>query len=405
MSGFKFDGVIPASKSHFNRALICASYASDPSSVSPVHLHGDSKCDDVQKMKQALVAIGSERTIDCGSAGTVLRFLIFRASRLAGQHELVGSKRLMSRPQEDLKEIFDQLGVKISLHPERITVDSAGWRLGGMDLRVSRDKSSQFASGVLLNAWDLDFPLTISWSQVGVSEGYWDMTVQLVKDFGMELEQSANAVFIPAGSKVKIREYTVESDLSSAFAIAAYAALNGEATFRQFPFASLQPDKVFVAILEKMGVGVDRGEDQLRIFRRDRSHPLLSGVQWNLNNCPDLFPVLATLCAFARGPSRLDGAPHLVFKESNRIAKTAELIQHLGVRTVILDDGMEIHPPPRLVPPTIPFAFDPDHDHRLAFAAALVESQGIPIRILERHVVDKSFPEFWDILKNNSHPS
>jgi len=206
-------------------------------------------------------------------------------------------------------------------------------------------------------------------------------------------------VLIPAHSKIQARHYRIESDLSSSFAIAAYAALNGEATFLNFPFQSLQPDKVFVKILEKMGAGVEIKPDQVRIFKKSSLH----GVHWSLRDCPDLFPVLSTLCAFAKGPSRLDGAPHLVFKESNRIQKTAEILSHMGVATEILSDGMEIHPPQNLVIPSRPFDYDTDHDHRLAFAAALLRSQSYPIQILHPEVVNKSFPEFWDIL-NPAHP-
>ena len=135
----------------------------------------------------------------------------------------------------------------------------------------------------------------------------------------------------------------------------------------------------------------------------------LKGIHWNLNSCPDLFPVLATLCAFAKGPSRLDGAPHLIFKESNRIQKSAELIHLLGVKTKLLSDGMEIIPGSiehfpgesrGLKMESVPF--DTDHDHRLAFAASLVKSQNYPIEILHPEVVNKSFPEFWEILVNNT---
>ena len=227
------------------------------------------------------------------------------------------------------------------------------------------------------------------------------MSLQVVQDFGMTVQQKKSGLVIPAHSKVNLKNYTVESDISSAFAIAAYAALNGEARFQQFPFQTLQPDVVFLQILEKMGITIEKTTDTVYLLPKKEKQPL-RGVHCNLNNSPDLFPVLATLCAFAKGPSRLDGAPHLIFKESNRIQKTAELLQHMGVSTKILSDGMEIHPPEQLVLPKNIFSYDPDHDHRLAFAAALLKSQNYPIQILHPEVVNKSFPEFWDILVNSS---
>lgn len=395
MNSFRYDGVIPASKSHFNRALICASY--DLS----VTLQGGSSCDDVVKMKNAIHLLGPGGTYDCGSAGTVLRFLALRVSRIPGRHILKGTARLFSRPYEDLAEIFDQLQVKYQFHADHVIIDSQGWKLKNETLKVNREKSSQFASGIILNAWNLDFPLTIEWDEVKVSEGYWQMSAQVVKDFGMEIKQTERKVQIPAKQKIKIKSYQVESDLSSTFAVAAYAALNGEATFRDFPFKSLQPDKVFVQILEEMGAGVEKGKDYVRIYQKNGQNSL-QGVHWNLNECPDLFPVLSTLCAFANGPSCLDGAPHLAYKESNRILKTAEIVKAIGVDTKILPDGMEIHPPHKLNIQVKPFDYDTDHDHRLAFAASLLQSQKCPIRILHPEVVDKSFPEFWDVINIKS---
>jgi len=399
VSSFRFEGVIPASKSHFNRALTCASYGDN------VQILGASLCDDVVKMKEAFQSFGKKDLYDCGSAGTVLRFLALRMSRLPGVHILKGTERLLSRPQDDMQIILEQLGVKMDAQRDRLIISSvAGWGPKGATIKVNREKSSQFASGVLLNAWDLDFPLRIEWDSPGVSEGYWKMSVQVVKEFGMDLIETPNGVEIAPHSRVKIKKYQVESDISSTFAIAAHAALNGSACFLQFPYQSLQPDKVFVDILEKMGAGIERSPHQLRVFQKVTGSAQLNGINWNLNECPDLFPVLATLCAFAKGPSRLDGAPHLIFKESNRIQKTAELLQRIGVSTKILADGMEVHPPVKLIIPRDEFEYDTDHDHRLAFAASMLASQNCPIKISHPEVVNKSFPEFWDILSNGKRP-
>jgi len=399
MSPFRYSGVIPASKSQYNRALICASY--DPT----VFLQGTSNCDDVVRMKEAFARLGKDSIYDCGSAGTVLRFLALRVSRIPGLHILKGTPRLLSRPQEDLLDIFEQLGVQSQIRSDRLIICSQGWKPKKTVLKVNREKSSQFASGLLLNSWGLNFPLTIEWNKPGVSDGYWQMSTKVAQDFGMPLQQNSSSVLIPAGSQISIENFRVESDLSSIFAVAAYAALNGEAVFQQYPLHSLQPDQVFLEILEKMGVGIERKSNSVHVFQKNSGHSQLSGIDWNLNSCPDLFPVLATLCAFAKGSSRLFGAPQLIFKESNRIAKTAELLHHLNVQTKILPDGMEIHPPPRLATPHHAFSYDTDHDHRLAFAAALVASQGYPIQILNPEVVNKSLPEFWNILQGQAAAS
>ncbi len=401
MGLFQFEGTIPDSKSHFNRAMICASYGQE------VKLRGHSDCDDVKRMREALEVLRSDQAheYDCGAAGTVLRFLAFRVSRLPGRHILKGTPRLLSRPQDELRSVLAQLGVQIEIEPNRLIITSSGWRLSDKPILVGRQLSSQFVSGLLLNAWELEKPLKIEWTGDVVSEGYWRITREIVKDFGMEVEEVRSGIFVPARAQVKIEEYEIESDLSSTFAIAAYAALNGRATFFHFPFQSSQPDRAFVSLLEKMGVRIDRQVDRLTVTQTQPHNPILKGIHANINDCPDLFPVLSALCAFAEGASRLEGAPHLAFKESNRIAKSAELLDRMGVKTEVLADGMAIHPPTRPLSPTIPFDFDTDHDHRLAFAAALVRSRGVPVEILNPQVVNKSFPEFWKLLTDNSKDS
>ncbi|MBC7464728.1 MAG: 3-phosphoshikimate 1-carboxyvinyltransferase, partial [Bdellovibrio sp.] len=285
MNAFHFDGVIPASKSHFNRALICASYTSN------VTLNGDSQSDDVQKMKKAINHLHDGLPFDCGSAGTVLRFLALRVSRIPGVHILKGSERLLSRPQIELENIFSQLGIRLEKKKDQFIIHSQGWKLQNPSLKVSREISSQFASAILLNTWNLDRDLTIEWDHVGVSEGYWQMSEQVVKDFGMSLTEGQNKITIATHQKVKINSYPVESDLSSSFAIAAFAALNGQARFQHFPFKSLQPDKVFLQILKRMGALVETTSEWAQV---SQSKELLQAVHCNLNDCPDLFPVLAT---------------------------------------------------------------------------------------------------------------
>ena len=89
----------------------------------------------------------------------------------------------------------------------------------------------------------------------------------------------------------------------------------------------------------------------------------------------------------------------LIHKESNRIEKTSELLRKINIQHESTSDGMLIQPSPILVKKMSPFTYDTDHDHRLAFAAALVQSQKIPITIQHPEVVSKSFPEFWEIIK------
>jgi 3-phosphoshikimate 1-carboxyvinyltransferase len=333
---------------------------------------------------------------NCGAAGTTFRFLTARASRIPGRHQLTGTAKLLARPQGALLEMLAQLGVRTSLNREGLIIEGEGWTPPKGDvLKIDRSQSSQFASSILLSAWDLPFDLAIDYAgNEALSEGYLTMTEALVEAAGLAIRRDGRRLTVARGSKVRTGSMTAESDLSSCFAIAALAALpGGSAVFERYPQPSLQPDSVFPEILRAMGARAELRGDALEISGAAE----LSGVDWNLRDCPDLFPVLATLCAFARGRSRLHGAPHLAHKESSRIDATAELLRGLGRTVEPQPDGMIINGRGLEAVDATAWDFDPRDDHRLAMAAALARRAGSGVRVTDRRVVDKSFPEFWAI--------
>lgn len=388
---FRFKGTVSSSKSILNRLLVIQSFA--PSLV----ITGDSKADDVVKMKSALQSLKRGEPADCGSAGTTLRFLALRASRLPGTHHLSGSLRLFSRPHDEITRLLAQLGREGEIRLQRLTVRGGDWVVEGREVVVDRSISSQFASALFLNAWELPFDLDVRFEGRAVSEPYFDMTLDLVSKAGMRVERLSNDVFrIAKGSRVTASSLEAEIDLSSAFSVAALAAVSGgQVEIENWPEKSLQPDRAFASILETMGCEVSMG-DSLVV----RGVAPLRPIEQNLKNCPDLFPVLATLCAFADGTSRLSGAPHLAAKESDRIAKTAELVKALGRKTRALDGGLEIEGRPLGLGSSFkPFKYDTDHDHRLAMAAAVARAAGARVELTDANVVTKSFPGFWTMFE------
>lgn len=384
MKTFRFEGRIPASKSLLNRALIAQSF--EPRLV----LKGDSSCEDVAHMKAALKSLGKVSEFDCGEGGTTLRFLAFRLSRLPGNFLLKGSSRLMSRPQTEIQSILRQLGVKVEFEKKGLRIISEGWKAPTKAVTVNAKDSSQFLSAVFLNSWNLDFDMKIKVPGKITSQGYFGMTLQILRDLGLEYSRRGVTYLIPRGQKIRRRTCRVESDLSSLFSVAAFAAVSGRAIFKDFPSKSLQPDLAFTGIFKKMGAHETMTASRLKVS----SPPQLQAVRVSLQNSPDLFPVLAVLCSFAQGRSVLYGAPQLAFKESDRIKKTAELLRKSGVVVKERKDGLEITG--RGFPQgTKSFKFDPDSDHRLAMAAALLKFFGEKIQIQDPDVVRKSFPEFW----------
>lgn len=386
MNSFRFKGEIPGSKSVFNRALIVKSYFSD------LDLKGFSDCDDVRFMRSGLTQLFANQIVDCGEGGTTFRFMAVRASRIPGTHTLKGTQRLLERPQQGLYHLLQQLGVvDIKQSGRDVVMTSRGWMPHA--LKVDSSESSQYASALVLNAWGLDFDLNFEIIGNKVSESYFLMTVHFLKKMGMKILNNGNHYTIPAGQALKVWQYRVESDLSSAFTIAAAGALSGEAVLENFPYQSHQPDKAFIDILKSMHVDLKELESSLVV----KAPTKLKAIHANLFQSPDLFPVLAVLCSWAEGISRLDGAPQLVAKESNRIQKVADLFKLLGVSHQILSDGMIIHGNPQQQLKS-KISFDPDQDHRMVMAASLMKLKGHDISILHPEAIHKSFPEFWDMI-------
>lgn len=388
---FRYSGRIPASKSILNRLLVIQSF--EPT----LEIVGDSRADDVVKMKSALRSLNQNQVADCGAAGTTFRFLALRASRCPGRHRLTGTARLLSRPQSEIEHVLAQLGCRLKIIEGGIEILSDGWTVPSSGLRIDRSISSQFASAVILSAWELPRALEIRFEGHAVSEGYLRMTLEIASRAGLAWRETPSGIVIPAGQRVTARKLEAESDLSSAFAVAALAAVDGRAEFEEWPAASLQPDAIFPELLERMGCGV-----QVHVQTNSRCLIIekaarLKALEVDLRDSPDLFPVLSVLCALAEGESHLKGAPHLAHKESSRIEKSAELARRLGAQVEMHADGMKIHgtkPDGRDLG-----LFDPEHDHRMAMAAEVTRRAGYQVQILHPDVVDKSFPEFWEIAR------
>lgn len=387
MADWHYQGEIPGSKSVFNRALIVQSY------FPVLDLIGTSECDDVRFMREGLKEIREHSRIDCGEGGTTFRFLALRASRNKGIHTLMGSERLMQRPQKGLLLLLQQLGVSAKIKKNELFIASDGWKRPAKPVVVDTTESSQYASSLLLNSWLLDFDLEFVLVGENVSESYFLLTLEMMKDLGMRVKKTSQGYLIPAGQRLSKLDWAIEPDLSSTFTMATAGALAGEALITNFPTQSRQPDRVFLDIFKSMHVIFSLQGETLKVSNEG----MIKATDWNLSQCPDLFPVLAVLCSWAHGSSKLYGAPHLTKKESNRIAKVADLLRLVGVEFEELPDGMLIHgnPHQELVSGK---TFNPDKDHRMVMAATLMKLKGHDIHIEEPHAINKSFPEFWDMI-------
>ncbi|MCB0378737.1 MAG: 3-phosphoshikimate 1-carboxyvinyltransferase [Bdellovibrionales bacterium] len=387
---FSFQGEIEASKSLFNRYLIAQSFFPD------LQISGLSRCDDVSKMKAAIQALTLDpfQVYDCGAAGTVLRFLMARLSRIPGVFELTGEERLFQRPHRPLIDLLHRLGVDGQFTDrDWLRLSGQGWNPID-ELNVEMQVSSQYPSAILLSAWQLPFDLNLKLSAQQRSQSYLKMTIAVLKDLGMEIFEDSHLVTVPSNQTLSKKHVAVEPDMSSAFVVASFATLCGEASISYFPSSSLQPDFSFIEILKSLNGFIEQKSGCLKIKKAES----LKAAEFDLSDSPDLFPVLSLVLARAHGVSKITGIDHLIHKESNRIENTIDLLSRLGHSCQYENHSFYIQGAPNKDYSGFSFKFDPDQDHRMAMAAALARQQGAHIDILNPNVVDKSFPQFWKIV-------
>src|SRR5690606_36934659 len=155
-----------------------------------LNIENRSECDDAVLMEKGLRDLKAGSPVDCGHAGTVLRFIALRAARWRGTHKLTGSKRLFARPQSELLPILRQLGATADFQDESLMIESQGWNLVVDGLYISGARSSQFASAVALNARMLPFDLHFQIESKMASAGYWRMTPEARRKLGMNILES-----------------------------------------------------------------------------------------------------------------------------------------------------------------------------------------------------------------------
>lgn len=383
---FSFSGSLDISKSWMNRALILKSY--EPG----LEIIGSSKAEDVLLLEKCLADLkAGKKEFYVGLGGTTFRFFALRVSREAGNFVLRGEKKLYSRPQNELINILKQVGVTASFNEEKteFRIIGNGWHCDEkyLELVVDSTESSQFLTSVLLNSVNLPFDMQIESPKV-TSESYFNYTQKMMGSLGFAIDD----LFVPRGQRLLPQEFPGEVDVSSFASLAAAGVLAGKVHLNNWNKFSLQPDMEFVNFFKRMAI---------KFVTEDHNFYISEQRQWsslkaNFAQCPDLFPVMAVLCAFAEGTSHLYGAHQLVHKESNRLEKTFELLKRCNFAVEKLEDGLKIHgnPAAKYLHRDI-IQFDPDHDHRMAFAARLLQLKGFPVQITNPGVINKSYPQFY----------
>jgi 3-phosphoshikimate 1-carboxyvinyltransferase len=396
----------PGSKAYTHRALL-ASLLSQGETI----IQGASECDDARRTLKAIrsfgakvqiqnsrvVSSGAEKLapctvpIDCGDSGASLRFLTAIAGTSPTWTTLRASEGLAKRPLEPLLKAMETLGASTTMseNSEGCELNVHGPLKGG-ETRIRGDISSQFISGLLFAAPLAASDVTIHVSGRLESRPYIEMSLHVLKKHGISIDIGDDDFHIPAPQKYTPAFHDVPGDFSSAaFLIAGGGIAGEEITISGLNPGSLEPDAVFLKVIDDMGLDV-RNVSQTLEVRRSKLEPF----EFNAMNNPDLVPPLEVLACFAKGTSEIRGIERLRYKETNRMQTIPVELEKMGARISVNDNVVKIEGG-RLVGSNL----DSKHDHRVAMSCAIASIGATGDSLIHNaEAVSKSYPEFFQDL-------
>lgn len=418
-----FDVLLPASKSISNRALILNAL----SGGMPGLVSNASDCDDTAVMLEALFLLDMEQRegdacmmppiVNVRAAGTAMRFLTALLSVSPGTHTITGTERMCHRPIGILVEALRSLGAQIEYQgeegfpPLRIT----GTRLEGGELELKGDVSSQYISALLMIAPLLDNGLTLKLKGKIVSRPYIDMTLAMMCEYGAKARWTDRSTLHVEPKPYVPTPYAVESDWSAAsywYEIMLFQERRDfTASLRGLFVKSLQGDSAVQEIFKKLSVfsatlALGDMEPKTILIRRGR---VPKQVEIDFTKTPDLAQTLVVACALKGIAFRFSGLQSLRIKETDRIAALQTELAKLGVRVEVEGDSVMSWAGPTKQPdgeiaylqPLPGTAIDTYDDHRMAMAFAPTAMVLGSIDINDPDVVSKSYPRFWEDLKES----
>lgn len=408
---------LPGSKSVSNRALLLAALATGTTRLTNLL---DS--DDIRHMLNGLKQLGvnyqlSEDKTVCeveglgrafspneplelylGNAGTAMRPLAAALCLGGGEFVLTGEPRMKERPIGHLVDALRSAGADITyLENENYPpLKIMGTGLKGGEVEIDGSISSQFLTAFLMAAPLAQADTVIRIKGDLVSKPYIDITLHIMAQFGVEVENRNYQEFVVRGNQTYVSpgELLVEGDASSAsYFLAAAAIKGGEVKVTGIGKKSIQGDIQFADALAAMGADIEWGDDYV-IARCGE----LSAVDMDFNHIPDAAMTIATTALFAKGTTSIRNVYNWRVKETDRLAAMATELRKVGAEVEEGEDYITI------VPPTIlqHAAIDTYDDHRMAMCFSLVALSDTPVTINDPKCTSKTFPDYFDKLKGLS---
>jgi 3-phosphoshikimate 1-carboxyvinyltransferase len=393
----------PSSKSMTQRAIAAALLADGQSII-----YNPSYCDDSLAAMSIAVGLGArvepqanelkitgscilkESKLNCGESGLAIRMFSPIAALYPAEITMAGANSLKKRPMSMIGEALNQLGVKCTSTGGFLPLTIQGPIVGGY-CEIDGSVSSQLLTGLLMA-----LPLAAKNSEIKVnnlkSKPYIDMTIQILRSFGIEIRKTGYDMFHISGNQKYIpHNYTVEGDWSGGAFLLVAGAVNGQLIIQGLRTDSMQSDMAIINALEKAGAQMKIRDNQIEI-----SKSKLKAFEFDATESPDLFPPLVALASYCNGVSSFKGVSRLIYKESDRAAALKEEFGKMNIKIEIKDDVMCVtggQPSGARV--------ESHNDHRIAMAVA-VASLGATGRVYIRdsQCVGKSYPVFFDDLRH-----
>lgn len=381
---------LPASKSISNRVLIINALAD---SALPIENLAD--CDDTNSMLRVLCS--EENSFDIGHAGTAMRFLTAFLSRVVGKWMLTGSERMKQRPISVLVDALNQLGAHIE-YAEKTGFPPLliyGSYLQGGEIEIPASVSSQYISALMMIAPYMEKGLKIKLMGKVVSGTYIDMTVGIMKAFGANVSREDAFINIAPKHYIPV-SYRVEADWSAASYFYELLAIaeGGEIHLPGLQKNSMQGDAWQIAVWKKLGIHTCFGEDEVVLTK---VLPEIECLEYDFVEMPDLVQSFAVACCMLNMPFVFTGIETLRIKETDRIQALINELAKLGYILRAEGDSClcwkgekgEINQIPEIAT---------YHDHRMAMAFAPAALKHPDMVIVDKEVVTKSFPGYWEQL-------
>jgi 3-phosphoshikimate 1-carboxyvinyltransferase len=400
----------PPSKSYTHRALIMAALGSGQTTIlNPLYAEDTLLTIKALRMLGIPAEVNPDRVIisgcngkfpdtentvlDLDNSGTSLRLIAPLALLCRHPVTITGSRRMQERPIGPLAQALHTLGGSVQfLKNEGYPPLRVSGHLHGGTAVIDGTISSQFISSILIAAPYAENKTEVIIPSPPVSGSYLDITLEVMQAFGAGVTREGYTRFsVDNTRRYTGRTYTVEGDYSSSSYFFAIAAIcGGRMTVKNLVPGSVQGDRRFPDILATMGCTVTYSENAVTVERNGELH----GITVDMSASPDTVQTLCMVAAMATTPTTISGISHLKFKESNRIASTAERLIALGGDVQVGDDWITIHPSP-----LHGGIIDPDNDHRTAMSFAVLGLGIRGITIKNAECVNKSFPGFWDTIR------